>query len=294
VINESAPQSATPSGANITKGGHTSSQEKYDITMKKKLNGFTLVELIVSMALLAILMIMIGLMFRPIGRLLADTTNYTEDRYVIDEMNEIIDSHLKFATGVEIYYDVAGYNAMDSTAAGTALGVAYPRWLEIRNVSANTYTTTALGYDPNEYDINGTTTYTAGRIVKKDNEHGLAWMAGSKAFYGSGNYFVNLETSSGSPMVASNRLQFTTYAINEEWAFADDIPTTQEYMLETTFRDQEPDSCLGWETAGHQVVSNYSTHEVVFVNSPTVNLHDGGAGGGGVNIMIYYKLPGDV
>lgn len=262
--------------------------------MKKKLNGFTLVELIVSMALLAILMIMIGLMFRPIGRLLADTTNYTEDRYVIDEMNEIIDSHLKFATGVEIYYDVAGYNTTDSTAAGTALGVTHPRWLEIRNVSENTFTTTALGYDPNEYNINGTTTYTAGRIVKKDNEHGVAWMAGSKAFYGSGNYFVNLETSSGSPMVASNRLQFTTYAINEKWAYADALPTSQAFILETTFRDQEPDFCLAWEDGGGQIVSNYSTHEVVFVNSPTVNLHDGGAGSSGVNIMIYYTLPGDV
>lgn len=261
--------------------------------MKKKLNGFTLVELIVSMALLAILMVMIGLMFRPIGRLLADTTKYTEDRYVIDEINEIIDSNLKFATGVEIYYDVAGYEANDSTAAGTALGVSNTRKIEIRNVSENTFFTTALGYDPNEYNISGTTTYTTGRIIKYDSDHGSR-MVGSKAFYGSGNYFVNLETSSGSPMVASNRLKFTTYAINEEWAFADDLPTLQDSMLDTTFRDLEPDTCLGWDTDGHPVVTNYSTHEVVFVNNPTINVHDGGAGAGGVNIMIYYTLPGDV
>lgn len=292
MINESAPQSATPSGANITKGGHTSSQEKYDITMKKKLNGFTLVELIVSMALLAILMVMIGLMFRPIGRLLADTTKYTEDRYVIDEMNEIIDSNLKFATGVEIYYDVAGYNSNDSTAAGTALGVYNTRKIEIRNVSENTFFITALGYDPNEYNINGTTTYTTGRIIKYDS-YGPR-MVGSKAFYGSGNYFVNLETSSGSPMVASNRLKFTTYAINEKWAPAASDPDTQETML-GALRDFEPDVVLtSTDSLNNQVVSNYSTHEVVFVNNPTINVHDGGAGSSGVNIMIYYTLPGDV
>ncbi len=294
MINESAPQSATPSGANITKGGHTSSQEKYDITMKKKLNGFTLVELIVSMALLAILMVMIGLMFRPIGRLLADTTKYTEDRYVIDEMNEIIDSNLKFATGVEIYYDVAGYNDSDSTAAGTALGVYNTRKIEIRNVSEHTFFATALGYDPNEYNINGTTTYTTGRIIKYDIDHGSR-MVGSKAFYGSGNYFVNLETSGGSPMVASNRLKFTTYAINEKWASADSTADDQLTVLEATFRDHDPDQCLSYtDSDSRPVVTNYSTHEVVFVNNPTINVHDGGAGSDGVNIMIYYKLPGDV
>ena len=261
--------------------------------MKKKLNGFTLVELIVSMALLAILMVMIGLMFRPIGRLLADTTKYTEDRYVIDEMNEIIDSNLKFATGVEIYYDVAGYNADDSTDAGTALGVSNARKIEIRNVSENTFFITSLGYDPNKYDINGTTTYTTGRIIKYDSVHSSR-MVGSKAFYGSGNYFVNLETSSGSPMVASNRLKFTTYAINEEWAYADAVPTSQASMLEFTFRDREPEFCLPFEVGDHPVVTNYSTHEVVFVNNPTINVHDGGAGSSGVNIMIYYTLPGDV
>ena len=65
--------------------------------MKKKLKGFTLVELIIVMALMTALMLMVGLIMKPISQVFADTTRYTEDRYVMDGMAAVIDENLKYA-----------------------------------------------------------------------------------------------------------------------------------------------------------------------------------------------------
>lgn len=266
--------------------------KKYETTMKNKLKGFTLVELIVSMALLSILMIMVGLMFRPIGRLFENTTNYTKDRYIIDEINEVIDSNLKFATNVMIVYDTKGWRTPDQQDAATAFGLAdlsKVRLIEICNVRDIGFP----GIDPN-VDSDGY--LKTGRIIKKDNEHGGAWPVGSPAFYGDGNYFINLETVGGaSPMVSGNQLQFTTYSIDKDWEPTTDLAGQTNVIR--ILRDFSPSSAIAvdYGADNRYFVENYSTHDLIFVNNPSVTLIDRtGATDQGVNIVIYYTLPGDV
>ena len=265
--------------------------KKYETTMKNKLKGFTLVELIVSMALLSILMIMVGLMFRPIGRLFENTTNYTKDRYIIDEINEVIDSNLKFATNVMIVYDTRGLRTPDKEAAATAFGLpdsTKVRFIEICNVQD-------IGLPGTDPNVDSDGYLKTGRIVKKDNEHGSLWPVGSPAFYGDGNYFINLETAGGaSPMVSGNQLQFTTYSIYKDWEPTTNLAGQQNVIR--PLRDNDPSSALIRENgAGDRyLVENYSTHDLIFVNNPSVTLIDRTSTENGVNIVIYYTLPGDV
>ncbi|MDE5741426.1 MAG: type II secretion system GspH family protein [Oscillospiraceae bacterium] len=71
--------------------------------MKSKLNGFTLVELIVVMALMAILMVAIMNMFRPIRETYVDSTQYEAQRTAQNGVVQYITESVRYATDLGIY-----------------------------------------------------------------------------------------------------------------------------------------------------------------------------------------------
>lgn len=71
--------------------------------MKNKLKGFTLVELVVVMALMSILMVAIMNMFKPIRDTYVDSTQYEAQRTVQNGIVQYITESVRFATDMGIY-----------------------------------------------------------------------------------------------------------------------------------------------------------------------------------------------
>lgn len=73
--------------------------------MKSKLKGFTLVELIVVMALIAVLMLAIMKMFQPIRQTYVDTTQYEAQRTAQNGIIQYITESVRYATDMGVYND---------------------------------------------------------------------------------------------------------------------------------------------------------------------------------------------
>ncbi|MEG0614999.1 MAG: prepilin-type N-terminal cleavage/methylation domain-containing protein [Oscillospiraceae bacterium] len=71
--------------------------------MKKNLKGFTLIELIIVMAIFTILLAMISTMFKPIDTLLKDAREFDANSTVAEGVNHYVGENLKFATNVLIF-----------------------------------------------------------------------------------------------------------------------------------------------------------------------------------------------
>ena len=86
--------------------------------MKQKFKGFTLVELIVVMAILVILMAGIMQMFKPIRETYVDSTLYESQRTSQNGVVQYITESIRYATDLGIYTEVSGVE--DAAAAFTA------------------------------------------------------------------------------------------------------------------------------------------------------------------------------
>ncbi|MDE6132548.1 MAG: type II secretion system GspH family protein [Oscillospiraceae bacterium] len=83
--------------------------------MKRKLKGFTLVELIVVMALMSILMLAIMKMFQPIRDTYIDSTQYEAQRTAQNGVIQYITESVRYATDMGVYNDVStAPSAVDS------------------------------------------------------------------------------------------------------------------------------------------------------------------------------------
>lgn len=71
--------------------------------MKSKLKGFTLVELVVVMALISILMVAIMNMFKPIRETYVDSTQYEAQRTAQNGVVQYVTESLRYATDLGIY-----------------------------------------------------------------------------------------------------------------------------------------------------------------------------------------------
>ncbi|MBQ7958530.1 MAG: type II secretion system protein, partial [Oscillospiraceae bacterium] len=71
----------------------------------KKLKGFTLVELIIVIGLMSVLMVMVGLILKPISQVFSDTASYTKDRQVMDGIAQYLDESIKYADNIIVIYD---------------------------------------------------------------------------------------------------------------------------------------------------------------------------------------------
>ena len=70
---------------------------------KKKLKGFTLVELILAIAIFSILLVMVAAISKPVKNVYADVKQYTGDRTVIEQSGKFVAEQIKYADTVYIF-----------------------------------------------------------------------------------------------------------------------------------------------------------------------------------------------
>ena len=70
---------------------------------KKKLKGFTLVELILAIAIFSILLVMVAAISKPVKNVYADVKQYTGDRTVIEQSGKFVAEQIKYANTVYIF-----------------------------------------------------------------------------------------------------------------------------------------------------------------------------------------------
>lgn len=229
--------------------------------MKKKLKGFTLVELIIVMALMAILMLMVGLIMKPISQVFADTTKYTEDRYVMDGIGAVIDENLKYANKICLIYDTNTRplsSGLDYAAAEMQVPESKLQVLAILNKCPDS---SMLADFTNNSGVE-----TTGRIYKSAEINGTrkTWLVGGEAFYGDGSYFINLENTAGVDHMTPGDIEYTIYSFDpKQYEKMDSLDV--EIML-AAMRDHTREEIKVFPF--NNVISNFAEKGIRFVNSP--------------------------
>lgn len=75
------------------------------IKEKSKVKGFTLVEMIIVMALFSIIMYSVVQLLNPISKFFVRSSNYEESTSCIDNIKRAIEGNLKYADRVRVYYN---------------------------------------------------------------------------------------------------------------------------------------------------------------------------------------------
>lgn len=234
----------------------------------KKLKGFTLVELILVIGLMAILMVMVGLIMKPISQVFADTTQYTEDRQVMDGMSDYIEDSLKFADRVWIQYDydsLAVDGAFLESNVPAYMGVPKEKIHVLAIINDNNG---IAGFDNDDFTTNDGVV-CMGRIYKSAYVDGSrkVWLVGGEAFYGDGSYFVNIEgvDTDSNGHYDSGDLKYTIYSLDpkeyEKVGYLVNLATVADYR-DKTREDIQP-------TNGNSLIANYVEGNVHFVNNPS-------------------------
>ena len=159
--------------------------------MKNKFKGFTLVELIIVMAIMSILMLAIMNMFKPIREIYVDSTQYESQRTAQNGVVQYVTESVRFATDMGVYNDVS-----TAQAAAKAFAEAY--------CDANGYDKTDAGnlnkiYKHVEIMIidNKTTHYGknfTGRLIRRKVD-GTSSSVSEPAFSGTNNIVVPSATN---------------------------------------------------------------------------------------------------
>lgn len=287
--------------------------------MKKKiLKGFTLVELIIVMALMSVLMLMVGLIMKPISQVLSDSSRYTEERYIMDGMGSYIEESLRYADKVCIIYDTDArpITGLNDVADEMRVDEKKLQVLAIINSLPDASKRPASWADD---FTNNSGVETTGRIYKSAYVDGdrKVWLVGGEAFYGDGSYFVNLEDTAGKDHMDAGNFKYTIYSFDaKEYAKRDALDNA---LMIDAMRDKTREEIKAFPF--NNVISNYAEKGVVFANNADFGTlwHDGtddrgwvspidGAKGAnpsdgnsgtyrtvsvseGYNIYIYYTVP---
>lgn len=148
--------------------------------MKKFIKGFTLIELIIVMAVMSILMLGIMQMMKPIRSTYVDSTYYESQRNTQNGMVTYLTESLRYATRMGIY------QTADLSSAVTKFenaGYSQAEYGKINVIVIDNAT---------PYSFNGATSY--GRILrnKKDSDSATRLALG-EAYYGKYTYSINVE-----------------------------------------------------------------------------------------------------
>ena len=172
----------------------------------KKIKGFTLIELIIVMAILSILMVGIMQMMKPIRATFVDSTYYESQRNTQNGIVEYITETLRYADNIGIY--TKGESDSGKTVNGVADAITYFK-ADVKNDDGSELSDSQI----NIITIDNTETYKYGgvdchgRIVRSKppatgNYNATAEKAGlgcqgrlalGEAYYGDCNYSINLE-----------------------------------------------------------------------------------------------------
>ncbi|MDE6709506.1 MAG: type II secretion system GspH family protein [Oscillospiraceae bacterium] len=182
--------------------------------MKNKLKGFTLVELVVVMALMSILMLAIMNMFKPIRETYVDTTQYEAQRTAQNGVIKYITESVRFSTDMGIYNNVSS-----ASDAVEAFATAYCTANSIDS-SKETAVKEAINKNAEVIIIDNTTSHYSknftGRLIRRkvdgtDNNVGTPTFIGTnnlvdttnskwrtalgEAYYGENTYYITLDVS---------------------------------------------------------------------------------------------------
>ena len=252
----------------------------------KKLKGFTLVELILVIGLMSVLMVMVGLILKPISQVFADTTAYTEDRYVIDGMSQYLDENLKYADKILLIYDkdylplsrggtakleaVAekmDVNFKSTTSAEKAAYLKKIQGIAIINDCSHNVESMSEIYDIDDFTDNSGI-QQMGRIYKSAYVDGSRkeWLVGGEAFYGNSSYFINIEgaDSDSNGHIDSGDLRYTIYSL--EPREYNKVAYSTNLANVANFRDKTREDIK--LITSNDLVKNYSEKSIHFVNSP--------------------------
>ena len=83
--------------------------------MKHRVKGFTLIELIIVMALFSLIMFSILQLLRPVSKFFVRSSNFENTTACVDNMKRAIEGNLKYANRVRCYVDYLPYNAPHSS-----------------------------------------------------------------------------------------------------------------------------------------------------------------------------------
>ena len=152
--------------------------------MKSKLKGFTLVELIVVMALMSILMLAIMKMFQPIRETYVDTTQYEAQRTAQNGVIKYITESVRFSTDLGIYNDVTtASDAVDAfaTAYCTAYSIDSSKVADVQEAIKKNAEVIIIDNTTSHYRKNFT-----GRLVRRKVD-GTNSSVGAPSFTGTNN-----------------------------------------------------------------------------------------------------------
>lgn len=151
--------------------------------MKKIIKGFTLVELIVVMAIMTILMAALMQMMKPIRATYVDSTYYEAQRNTQSGMVQYLTESLRYATNMGIYTEDGSSisNESDALTEFEAMsGVTDKSKIHIITID-----------NKKPYTFNNSTLY--GRLVRsKDVASGTSRLALGDAYYGKYTYSINV------------------------------------------------------------------------------------------------------
>lgn len=158
----------------------------------KKLRGFTLVELIVVMAIMTILMAALMNMMKPIRATYTETTYYSSHVTTQQGIMKYISESIRCAENVGIYNNVTRDEALTKFCTLTGITDTDPQYQRV-NVITIDNTVESDDNDP-YYGCGG----RLWRSKKGDPENDRANVAFGKAFYGKTTYSILLEESADS------------------------------------------------------------------------------------------------
>lgn len=188
----------------------------------KKIKGFTLIELIIVMAVMSILLIGIMQMMKPIRGTFVDSTYYEAQRNTQNGVITYLSENLRYATNVGIYTSGTVGSAIDDFK---------------NNVVDNTYAENEIHVitidNKRDYTYNGATGFRGRVIVNKPTATGYdktkaddptsnsARVALSEAYYGDCSYSINITpvTSGIFPALKLESLDITVSSLLDHGSF---------------------------------------------------------------------------
>lgn len=182
----------------------------------KKLKGFTLIELIIVMAITTIILLMVATIAKPISTLFNDSNEFDTQRTVAEEMNTYVCENLRYANVVHIYKDykqlptqvfdpvTLTWNDVNDYFKGKAgITIGDPAQ-EAR------YNLIVINNSDRDPDVLGTADYF-GRIIRTKGWGITPYTAMGPNFYGKSNFRFDL-----SGTVNADKITITTYALEKD------------------------------------------------------------------------------
>lgn len=201
----------------------------------KKIKGFTLIELIVVMAVMSILMVGIMQMMRPIRDTYVDSTYYEAQRNTQNGIATYIGESIRYATNIGVYTEgvsggIAGLSAALSDFAVTSEITDTSKYniIEIDNKTA--------------YKFNNATCY--GRVLRSKTVTSTSMttrLALGEAYYGKYTYSISLEpdstdgaTMQGMKITVSSLLPSSLHKANKNNVNSTDLVSDTNYKFVST------------------------------------------------------------